>query len=143
MRAREVGGDPALRRPVDEPEPEKERLVHVLDRLGLLGQDGRERRDPDRSGRELLDDRGQQLAIGRIEALVVDLHRPHRRRRGRLVDMTVAVDLGVIADALEQPVDDRGVPRPRRAIARIAASSMPTPRITAERSTIAARSSSV
>ena len=35
---------------------------------------------------------------------------PHRVARRRLVDVAVAVDLGVVADALEQPVDD-----PRRA----------------------------
>ena len=108
MGAREVGRDPALGRAVDEAEPEQERLVHVLDRLDLLGQDGRQRGDPDRAGGELLDDRREELAIGRVEALVVDLHGPHRGGRGRLVDVTVAVDLGVIAGALEQPVDDPG-----------------------------------
>ncbi len=110
MGAREVGGDPALRRPVEEAEPQQERLVDVLDGLGLLGQDGGERGDPDRARRELLDDRRQQLAIGRVEPLVVDLHGLHRGGRDRLVDPPVAVDLGVIANALEQPVDD-----PRRA----------------------------
>ena len=110
MGAGEVGGDPALRRPVDEPEAQQERLVDVLDRLGLLGQDRGQRGHADRPGRELLDDRGEQLAVGRVEALVVDLHRAHRRGRRRLVDVAVAVDLGVVADPLEQPVDD-----PRRA----------------------------
>src|SRR4029079_1014547 len=92
--------------PVDEPEPEQERLVDVLDGLGLLGQDGGQRRDPDRSGGELLDDRGQQLAVGRIESFCVSLYRTHRRGRGRLVDMTVAVDLGVVANPFQKPVDD-------------------------------------
>ena len=112
MRPGEVGGDPALRRPVDEAEAQQERLVDVLDRLDLLGQDGGQRRHADRSRGELLDDRGQELAIGRIEALVVDLHRAHRRGRGRLVDVPVAVDLGVVADALEEPVDDARRPAP-------------------------------
>ena len=40
MSPSEVGRDPALRRPVDEPEAEQERLVDVLDRLDLLGEDG-------------------------------------------------------------------------------------------------------
>ncbi len=112
---REVGPgrlrrDPALRRPIEEPEPEQERLVDVLDRLDLLRQHGGERLDADRSRRELLDDRREELAVGRVEALVVDLHLAHRRGRGRLVDPAVAVDLGVVAGPLQEPVDD-----PRRA----------------------------
>ena len=144
MGARQVGGDPALRRAVDEPEPEQERLVDVLDRLDLLGQHGGQRGDPDRSRGELLDDRGEQLAVGRVEALVVDLHRPHRGGRDRLVDVAVAVDLGVVADALEQPVDD-----PRRAPSAAGDRRAWRParcrrrRIAAERSTIAASSGSV
>ncbi len=64
--------------------------------------------------------------------------------RGRFVDPAVAVDLGVVADPLEQPVDDPGrapsapgdrlASRPRRSV---------TPRISAERRTIDASSSSV
>jgi len=34
--AREVGGDAALRGPVDEAEAQQERFVDVLDRLDLL-----------------------------------------------------------------------------------------------------------
>ena len=49
--AGEVGRDPALRRPVEEPEPEQERLVDVLDRLDLLGSGRRpaRRRRPART----------------------------------------------------------------------------------------------
>ena len=66
--------------------------------------------DADRPRGELLDDRGEQLAVRRVEALVVDLHRLERLAGGRRVDPAVAVDLGVVAGPLQQPVDD-----PRRA----------------------------
>ena len=110
MGAPEIGRDAALWRPIDEPEAEQERLVDVLDRVGLLGQHGSQRRDPDRTRCELLDDRGEQLPIGRVEPFVVDLHLAHRVTRRVFVDTAVAVDLGVVADALEQSIHD-----PRRA----------------------------
>ena len=108
----EVGCDAALRRPIDEPEAEQERLVDVLDRLDLLGQHRGERLDADRPRCELLDDRREQLAIGRVETLVVDVHRLQGLSREGRVDGPVAVDLGVVAHALEQPVHDaRGAAR--------------------------------
>ncbi len=106
MGAGGVGRDAALRRTVEEREAEQEWLVDVLDRLDLLGQDGRQRGNADRSRRELLDDRGQELPVGRVEALVVDLEGAHRCPCGRLVDAPVAVDLGVVAHPAQQPVDD-------------------------------------
>ena len=71
-----------------------------------------------------------------VEALVVDLHPGHRQTRGLLVDVAVAVDLGVVADTLEEPVDDPRRAAPRRAIATGRRRLDPTPRIDAERSTI-------
>ena len=65
---------------------------------------------PTGSRLELLDDRRQQLAVGGVEAEVVDVEDRHRLDHGLLVDPPVAVDLGVVADPAEQPVDD-----PRRA----------------------------
>ena len=94
-----------------------------------------ERRDADRPRGELLDDRGEQLAVGRVEALVVDLH--HR-----------ASPIGAVASStrpspwtsawsrtrLSSRLTMRGVPRPRRAMAWTAAASIVTPRMSAERS---------
>src|SRR5829696_2134093 len=76
-----IGRDAALGCAVEEAEAQQERLVHVLDCLDLLGQDGGKRLDADRPRGELLDDRGEKLPIRRIEALVVDLHCAHRVRR--------------------------------------------------------------
>src|SRR5207247_11121809 len=50
------GRDPALRRSIEEAEPQQERLVDVLDRLDLLGEDGTQGRDADWPRTELLDD---------------------------------------------------------------------------------------
>src|SRR2546425_4334069 len=101
-----LGGDATLRRPVEEREAEEERLVHVLDRLHLLREHGRERLHADRAGSELLDDRGEELPIRRVEALVVDLHHPHRLVDDLAIDAATAVDLGMVADPLEQAIDD-------------------------------------
>src|SRR6185369_7190591 len=68
-----LGRDATLRCPIEETEPEQIRLVHVLDRLDLFGQHGREGCYPHRTRGELLDDRGEELAIGRVEPCVVDL----------------------------------------------------------------------
>ena len=143
MRAAEIGRDASLRGAVDEPEPQQEWLVDVLDRVDLLRQDGRQRRDADRPAGELLDDRGEQLAVGRVEALVVDLHPAHRVARGRLVDRPSPWTWAWSRTRLSSRFTMRGVPRPRRAIARVAAASIGTSRIAAERSTISASSSSV
>src|SRR3990172_3816933 len=110
--AGKIRRDPALRRPVDEAEPEQERLVDVLDRLDLLAQDGTERSDPHRPRAELLDDRGQELPIGGIEAFVIDLEEAERFVRGGLGDPAVAVDLGVVAGSFQEPVDDAGCAPP-------------------------------
>ena len=107
VRPREVGGDAALRRPVDEAEAQQERLVDVLDGLDLLGQDGGEGRatptGPDAnfwtiaasSLRSVESRPSSSISIARMAAVAVCL-----------VDVAVAVDLGVVADALEQSVDD-------------------------------------
>src|SRR4029077_20006674 len=84
----------------------------VLDRLDLFGEHGRQRLDADRAGGELLDDRGEELAIGRVEPLFVDLHPAHRLFGDLPIDPAGAVDLGEVADPLEQPVDDPGRPAP-------------------------------
>ena len=112
MAAAEVRRDPALGRPIDEPEAQHERLVDVLDRVDFLGQHGGQGRDADRSRGELLDDRREQLAVRRVETLVIDLHAPHGVARRAFVDAAVAVDLGMVADALEQSIHDARRPPP-------------------------------
>ena len=84
MLAAELGHDPAARRALEEAELEQVRLVDVLDRLGLLAERDRERREADRPAAELLDDRAQQLAVEALEPRLVDLEQrraPPRRSR--------------------------------------------------------------
>ena len=50
-------------------------LVHILNRLRVFTRAGGQRIQPDRAAIELLDDRQQQVAVGLIEADMVDLQR--------------------------------------------------------------------
>ena len=103
----EVGRDPALGRAVETPAGAG--TARTRPRSSRPLRTGRRPAQPPRPGRRRTSGRSPRAACGRsVEALVVDLHGPHRRGRGRLVDVTVAMDLGVIAGALEQPVDDPG-----------------------------------
>ena len=61
-------GHPAARRALDEAELEKEWLVDVHDRVGVLGDGGCQRLQPDRPAIELLNDRAQDLVVDVVEA---------------------------------------------------------------------------
>ena len=79
-------------------------LVDVLDRVRLLVDGHRERREPDRAAAELAADRAEDLAVQAVQALLVDLQQV-QRGAGRLgVDDAAAADLRVVAHALEQAV---------------------------------------
>ena len=67
MGAAEIGDDAATRRPLQEAELQQERLVDVFDRLLLLAEGDRERREPDRAAAELRDDATQELAVEALE----------------------------------------------------------------------------
>src|SRR2546428_13840936 len=69
----EVGRHPAAGGPRHEPDLDQVRLMHVLDRLGLLRQRYRYGVEPDRAALELLDERLQQPAVERLEADGVDV----------------------------------------------------------------------
>ena len=133
---------PPARRALDEAALQQVRLVDVLDRVLLLVHGHRERRQTDRAAAEAHADRVQDLAVQPVQALVVDLEHVQRGVGGRGVDRAVAVDLRVVADALEQAVGDarraaRALgDRPRAVQVRPATSSTP-----ALRATIAASSS--
>ena len=75
-------GAPA-RRALDQSALEQVGLVDVLDRVLLLPDRDRERRQADRAAAEALADRAQDLAVEAVEALVVDLEQVERRRRRR------------------------------------------------------------
>src|SRR5437588_9219688 len=71
MGAAELRDRAAARRPLDEAELEQVRLVDVLDRLLLLAERRRERREADGPSLELLRDRAEQLTGFAVEALLV------------------------------------------------------------------------
>src|SRR5687767_1139322 len=104
--ARPFRSHAALRRAIKEAELQQIRLVDVLDRLHLFADDRGNGRATDGTGRELLDDGGEQAAVRRVEALVVDIHRVHRGRRLRRADVARRAHLRVVAHAAQQPVDD-------------------------------------
>ena len=78
MLSAELGDDAAARRALQEPELEEVRLVDVLDRVGLLAERDRERREADRAAPELGGDRVEQLPVDALEALLVDLQELER-----------------------------------------------------------------
>ena len=75
-----AGGDPPARRALEEAQLKQERLVDILDRIDLLGQRGRQRREADRPAVEQLDDRPQQPAVVLIQPQLVDLQLRQRQR---------------------------------------------------------------
>ena len=100
MLAPELRHDPPTRRALDEPELEQVRLVDVLDRLGLLAQRDRERREPDRAASEALDDRAQERAVEPLEPGLVDLEQLERLVGDGSRDRACVPNLGDVADAI-------------------------------------------
>src|SRR5438067_5467431 len=78
MRAAELRDRAAARRALDEAELQEIRLVHVLDRVGLLAERDGERRQADRAAVELDDDRAQELARLAVEPEGVHLEERER-----------------------------------------------------------------
>jgi len=85
---------------------EKERLVDVLDRFGLLAHRRGERLQADGAPAELLGDRAEQATVFLVEAFVVDLERGERFARDGQGDHAVVSDLRVIADPLQPTIGD-------------------------------------
>ena len=76
--APESGDHPAARRSLEEPELEEVRLVDVLDGVALLAERDRERRETDRAAAELVEHGVEELAVGALEADLVDLEQLER-----------------------------------------------------------------
>src|SRR5581483_3341776 len=93
MPAAEIGDDPPTRRPLQEAELEQIRLVDIFDRLCLLAEGDRERRQPDRAAAELLDHGAQELTVEALETGTVHLEQCERL-------------LGDVAHAPQDPVRD-------------------------------------
>src|SRR4051794_6488154 len=95
-----AGGDAAARGALDEALLEQIRLVDVLERVLLLGDDDREGRQAYGAAVELLDDRAEDLAVEAVEAFVVDFHEVEGGGGDLRVDGARVADLGEVPDAL-------------------------------------------
>src|SRR5215471_1200752 len=70
---REVSSNSASGSPVEESDLNQERLVNLLDGVGLFGQRRRQCVHSHRTTLVFLDDRQQQLTVDLVEAMLVDL----------------------------------------------------------------------
>src|SRR5581483_6936145 len=110
VRLSELGDDAAAGRPLQEAELQQVGLVDVLDRLGLLPERDRKRREPNRAAAEPLHDAAEELAVEPLESCAVHLEQGERLLRDGGRDRALVPHLGHVADAAEDPVRD-----PRRA----------------------------
>src|SRR5205823_14748252 len=78
MTIRKRGSDPAAIGALEESLLDQERLEHVLDRVALLADRGREIVDADRSAGELVEYAAQKLPVHHVQARRVDVE--HRQR---------------------------------------------------------------
>src|SRR5688572_15754357 len=97
---------PTTRRPLEEAELEEVRLVHVLDRVGLLPERHGERGQPNRTAAELPENRVQQIAIRALEPDLVDLEKRERLPGDIERDGAGVPHLRDVPDTAEDPVRD-------------------------------------
>ncbi len=116
-------------------------LVDELQRVAIFSQGRRERVDADRAAVEPFDHRQQDPAIAGVEAGGVDLQSAERVLGDVAGDAPVTAHDGEVADAAQQAVAMRGVPRARRPISSAPASSIGISRRRADRRTIVVSSS--
>ena len=124
----------SLRRPVEEPEPQEERLVDVLDRLDLLATARRPAR-PRRPARSRTSGRSRPAARRSVESSPSS-SMSSAAIASRAVSSWTRPSPCTWAwsrTRLSSRLTMRGVPRPRRAIARTAAASIGTSRMPADR----------
>ena len=100
------GGDPAAWRSLQQALLEQERLVDVLDGLGLLGHRDRERAEADRLARERRAQRVEDRPVDLVEPTLVDLEQGQGGAAPSARHRAVAAHLGVVAHPLEQTVGD-------------------------------------
>jgi hypothetical protein len=121
MCAAEIRRDAALRGPVDEAEPQQEWFVDVLDRVDLLRQHGRQRGDADRTLANFWTIAASSLRSAESRPSSSISIRRMRRARGVSSTVPSPWTWAWSRTRLSSRFTMRGVPRPRRAIARVAA----------------------
>src|SRR6266850_7323669 len=106
MRIRQRRRHPTLRGADEETFLDEERLVDVLDRVPLLADRRRERVEPDRTPRELVDDGEEERAVHLVEARFVDVEEPERVPGHGPVDPALRAHVGEVTYPAEEAVRD-------------------------------------
>src|SRR5262249_2007969 len=104
----EPGCHSASGSPVQESYLQQIWLIDLLDGILFFADCGRESRQPNRAAGELIDDRGQQLAIDLVQAELVDLHAVERVGGNPVGYRAVVKNLGDVAHSPQQAVGDSG-----------------------------------
>ena len=95
------------------------RLVHLFERSLILTDGNRDRAETNRSAVEALGDCPEILAVGAIEAILVDTEKLQRLQRSLAINAIPTAHLRNIAHAPQDAVGDaRCAPRPTRDLAR-------------------------
>src|SRR5260370_13159539 len=106
MLIRELGSHPPPRSAVQKANLNQEGLVNFFDGVGLLGQRGAQRVQPNGPSLVLLDDGEQQFAVDFVEAVAVHFQHAERGLGGRQIDGAGSPHLGVVAHTAQQAVGD-------------------------------------
>src|SRR5262245_55862548 len=97
-------GHAAALRALEEAFHDEERLVDVLERVGLLAHHDGECRHADRAAVVLLDEGGEQAAVHLVEAARVDVEEAERALDRTGIEAAVVLHLREVAHAAEQAV---------------------------------------
>ncbi len=81
-------------------------FVDVFDGSGFFGAQGGQGGEADGAAGVMLDDGGEELAVGIVEAEVVDFEEMEGIAGIAAGDGVDVFDLGVVADAFEEPIGD-------------------------------------
>ena len=101
---------------VQQPELHQVRLVDFFDRVFFLAERGGDRIQAHRAAEIFLDNSQHQVAVDFVEAVLVNAEHRERVARNTERDVALGAHFGEIADAAQQAIGERGVPRLRRAI---------------------------
>ena len=106
---------PAAWGPFEKPDLHDVGLKHLFHRADVFGKGSSKRFYPDRSSGKLIDDGGQESAVGAIQSHGIHLKEGKRSRKDRFGYFPLSFHLGYIADTLEE---SEGNPRGSAAPAR-------------------------
>lgn len=98
--------DASARSSGDETELDQVGFVDVLNRLFFFADDRGDRTYAGRSAAEFFDDSSEHVTVGRFEAKRIDFEETECLTGRSSINLVFAVDLSVVADALQDAVGD-------------------------------------